>query len=103
MTSTTRRRYVPARQPDAEPVCSLDKEAAARRREPPDGFFALAREQETREDGTSFRFEAKEGLWERMSTFIEEEGDCCPFFAFEQWEEGDEVVLRITRPAGAGQ
>jgi hypothetical protein len=30
-----------------------------------------------------------------VTTFIEEEGECCPFFAFEQWEEGDEVVLRI--------
>ena len=96
-----RRRYVAPRQPDAEPVCLLDAEWAKRRREPPDAFFALARSQETRPDGAEFRFEAKAGMWERVSTFIEEEGECCPFFAFEQWEEGDEVVLRIVMPEGA--
>ena len=99
----TRRRYVPPRQPDAEPVCSLDKEAAQRRQEPPDAFLAQARSQQTRRDGTEFRFAAQEGIWERVSTFVEEEGDCCPFFAFEQWEEGDEVVLRITQPGGGGE
>ena len=103
MTSPGRHRIVPPRQPDAEPVCSLDKETASRRQEPPDAFLASARSQETREDGTLFHFEAKPGLWERVSTFIEEEGECCPFFAFEQWEEGDEVVLRITRPQETGR
>ena len=34
------------------------------------------------------------------SSKTEEEGECCPFFVFDQWEEGDEVVLRIVRPEG---
>jgi len=93
-----RRVSVPARDPGAEPVCLLDKEWAARRREPPDAFLGLARSQETAEDGATFRFQAAPGMWERVETFVEEEGECCPFFAFEQWEEGDEVVLRIFRP-----
>ena len=98
-----RRQYVAPRDTHAEPVCLLDKEWAARRQEPPDAFLGLARSQETAEDGATFRFEAAAGMWERVSTFIEEEGECCPFFAFEQWEEGDEVVLRIFRPeAGSG-
>ncbi len=96
--ATTRRRYVPARQPDAEPVCLLDKAWAERRKEPPDAILALARSEEVAENGAQFRFEATPGLWERVGTFIEEEGECCPFFAFEQWEEGGEVVLRIFRP-----
>ena len=102
MTNTARRRYVPPRDPNAEQVCLLDKETAERRREPPDALLELARSQETREDGAEFRFEAKPGLWERVGTFIEEEGECCPFFAFEQFEEGAEVVLRIIRPQEAG-
>ncbi len=99
-----RRRHVAPRDPQAEQVCSLDKEAAARRSEPPDAFLAAARSQETREDGATFRFAAEPGIWERMSAFVDEEGECCPFFAFEQSEEGDELVLRIIRPpAGDGR
>ena len=95
MTAHLRHRHVPPRQPAAEQVCLLDKETAQRRKEPPDALFADARSQRTLPSGAEFRFEAKAGMWERVTTFIEEEGECCPFFAFEQWEEGDEVVLRI--------
>ena len=99
-----RLRYVAPRDPQADQVCLLDKEAAARRTEPPDAFLAAARSQETREDGATFRFAAEPGTWERMSAFVDEEGECCPFFAFEQSEEGDELVLRIIRPpAGSGR
>ena len=95
MTAHLRHRHVSPRQPDAEQVCLLDKETAQRRKEPPDGFLAAARSQRTLPSGAEFRFEAKAGMWERVTTFIEEEGECCPFFAFEQRDEGDEVVLRI--------
>ncbi len=98
-----RRRHVPPRDAHAEQVCSLDKEAAARRSEPPDAFLAAARSHETREDGATFRFAAGPGMWERMSAFVDEEGECCPFFAFEQLEEGDELVLRIIRPPAGGE
>ena len=97
--SDTRHRYVAPKQADAEPICLLDREWAARRKEPPDAFLSLARAQETSEDGSLFRFAAAPGMWERVITFIAEEGECCPFFAFEQWEEEGAVVLRITRPA----
>ena len=79
-------------------MCLLDAETARRRREPPDAFLALARSQEVLPNGGEFRFEAGPGMWERVSTFVEEEGECCPFFSFEQWEEDGEVVLRIVRP-----
>ena len=97
-----RRRHVAPRDPNAEQVCLLDKETAARRSEPPDAFLDAARSQETREDGATFRFAAEPGMWERMSASVDEEGECCPFFAFEQWEEGDELVLRIVRPPAGG-
>ena len=94
-----RRRLVfPPRQPDAEPVCLLDAETAKRRREPPDALLALALSQEMLPSGAEFRFEEAPGMWERIETFVAEEGECCPFFAFEQWEEDGAVVLRIVRP-----
>ncbi len=99
MTREPRRLYVPPKQPDAEPVCLLDKEWADRRREPPDAFLAAARSQQNLANGAEFRFEVQPGMWERVSTFVAEERECCPFFAFEQWEEEEGVVvLRITRP-----
>lgn len=98
MATQTRRRYVPAKDPTAEQACSLDAEGAAQRAEPPDGLLGEAVLQVTKENSSEFRFAAKADTWERIVKFIEEEADCCPFFAFEQFEEGDEVVLRITRP-----
>ncbi len=93
-----RRTVTPPKQPDAEPVCLLDKEWAARRREAPEAFLAMALSQQNLPNGAEFRFEAQAGMWERVNTFVAEERECCPFFAFEQWEEGGDVVLRITRP-----
>ena len=95
--SDTRHRYVAPKQADAEPICLLDREWAARRKEPPEAFLGAARSQRNLPNGAEFRFEAVPGTWERVITFIAEEGECCPFFAFEQWEEGGEVVLRISR------
>ena len=102
-TKALRRRYVPPLQPDAEPACSLDAEGARRRQVPPDSFLAEARSQRTLSDGAEFRFEAKASTWDRVSTFVDEEQQCCPFFAFEQLEEAGEVVLRIFRPQEAGE
>lgn len=98
MPSTPRRRFVPAPNPEAEQVCSLDKEGASRRKVPSDILFEEARSQSTSGNEAEFRFESKPGLWERISTFVDEEADCCPFFSFEQREEGGELVLRIIRP-----
>ena len=97
MTDSARRIGTPPKQADAEPVCLLDKEWAERRQEPPGAFLDLARRTDI-ENGAEFRFQAGEGMWERVVTFISEERECCPFFAFEQWEEGGAVVLKITRP-----
>ena len=93
-----RRVIVPPKDVSAEPVCLLDKAWAERRAEPPDSFLALARSQVTEPNGAAYHFEESPGMWERIETFISEERECCPFFAFEQWEEKGEVVLRIFRP-----
>ena len=98
MVTEPRRRIVTPLDPNAEQVCLLDKEWAARRKENPEGFLDLARSQETSEHSTVFHFEPTADIWERMSTFVDEERECCPFFSFEQWEEGDEVLLKISRP-----
>ena len=98
MVTERRRRTVPPLDPDAEQVCLLDKEWAERRKESPSAFLDLARSQDTSETSTVFHFESTPERWERMSTFVDEERECCKFFAFEQWEEGDEVLLKISRP-----
>ena len=93
-----RRVVTPPKQPSADPVCLLTEEWAARRKESPEAFLAAAKSQTTLEDGAEFRFDAADGMWERVSTFVAEERECCPFFAFDQWEDGEDVVLRITKP-----
>ncbi len=97
MPTEPRRRYVAAPQPDAEPTCLLTKEWAERREVPPDALFADVLSEETLPNGAEYHFESKPGLWERVSAFVDEEKECCPFFNFEQIEEGDEIVLRIVR------
>jgi hypothetical protein len=92
-----RRVITPPKQPDAEPVCLLDEEWAKRRQESPEAFLAAAKSQTSLSNGAEFRFDAHEGMWERVTTFVAEERECCPFFAFEQWEDDSEVVLRITK------
>ena len=95
MAAKPRRRFVPAPEPDAEPHCRLTKESAERREVTPDALFAEALAETTLENGAEYRFQAKPGMWERVSLFVDEEKECCPFFDYEQIEEGDEVVLRI--------
>ncbi len=98
MVTEPRKRTVPPLDPNAEQVCLLDKEWAARRKENPEGFLDMARSQETSEYSSVFHFEATPEIWGRMITFVDEERECCPFFTFEQWEDGDEVLLKISRP-----
>ena len=93
-----RRNYTAPKDPDAEVVCLLDATMLDARAENPKDFFDAARAQETLPNGTLFRFEAVPGAWERVERFIADERECCPFFAFEQWEEQGEVLLRVTRP-----
>ena len=92
-----RRIVTQPKQPDAEPVCLLTEEWAASRKESPEAFLAAAKSQTNLPNGAEFRFDAADSMWERVATFVSEERECCPFFAFEQWEEAEMVALRITR------
>jgi len=104
LVTTTRLDYVhvPAKDARAVQVCLLTRESAAARSEPPDQFLGSALRQETLSDGASFHFADLPEAIARVDAFIREEMECCPFFAFERWREGGEVVLRIIRSAGGG-
>ncbi|HXH21552.1 MAG TPA: hypothetical protein VNN10_05950 [Dehalococcoidia bacterium] len=97
MAVRTNYRYIPPLDPGAEKACRLTRDTAAARAEPPDVFFATATRQEVLPDGYELRFSAGPGIAERIDTFISEEQECCPFFAFERWREDGDEVLRILR------
>ncbi len=99
MATPGRRLFVPPRDPDAEPICLLTREWAARRREPVEVLLAEAAGETPRPDGMEYLFAAAPDLWPRIETFIAEEGECCPFAAFEAFETADALVLRIIHPS----
>ncbi len=94
--SDPRRRLVPASEPDAEPACRMAPEDGRRRQADTDRLFdALASQRQTAE-GNEFVFRGDpETLWNEVSTFVDEEVRCCPFFTFEQIEQPDGLLLRI--------
>lgn len=94
-----RRLYVPPRDPDAEPVCLLTREAAAQRQESVDALLQQAYAVESRPNGIEYRFRLGPRVWDRVNTFIDEESECCPFLAFEVEEAGEAIVLRVFQPS----
>jgi hypothetical protein len=98
MTTRVNYTYIPPLDQDAERACRLTSETAAARQEPAEDFFAAARAQEVLANGYELRFAASPSMPDRIDTFISEESVCCPFFAFEHWEEGNDLVVRILRP-----
>ena len=86
---------IPPRDPAAEPVCLLTREWAARREVPVDALLASATQEILRDDGIEYHLTAGPGTWAQVEVFIEEEGECCPFLAFEAEEKEDIVVLRV--------
>ena len=99
-----RHRLVTASQPDADPACRLQREEGQRRRADTDRLFAALAEQRETAAGNEFVFRGDPAdLWEQVSTFVDEESVCCPFFTFEQVEQADGVVLRVSRVAAGGE
>ena len=94
--------YIPPADPDADMACRLTDESLQLRVQPPEQFFASAIVQEVLPNGYELRFEGGAESAERIDTFIVEEQQCCPFFAFERWQEGGHLVLRILRPDQEG-
>lgn len=94
---TPRHRLVPAGDPDADPACRLTPEEGRRRQADTDKLFAQLAGQALTDQGQEFRFRGDPGrLWQDVSTFVDEESRCCPFFTFEQIEQPDGVLLRVT-------
>ncbi len=95
--SDTRRRLVPASEPDADPGCRLTPEEGPCRQADTDKLFDQLAEQRQTAAGTEFVFRGDpEALWDEVSTFVDEEAQCCPFFTFEQVEQAEGVLLRVS-------
>jgi len=96
-----RHRLVPASEPEADPACRLTADEGKRRQPEMDRLFAALAEQRETEGGNEFVFRGDpDTLWREVSTFVDEESRCCPFFTFEQVEQPDGVVLRVSGGAG---
>ena len=96
-----RHRLVPASEPEADPACRLTADDGKRRQSEMDRLFAALAEQRETEGGNEFVFRGDpDTLWREVSTFVDEESRCCPFFTFEQVEQPDGVVLRVSGGAG---
>ncbi len=92
-----RRRLVPASEPDADPACRLTPDEGHSRQSDTDHLFAALAEQRQTAAGQEFVFRGDAGpLWDEVSTFVDEEARCCPFFTFEQVEQPEGVLLRIS-------
>ncbi len=95
--SEMRHRVVPASAPDADPACRLTPEEGHRRQTDTDRLFAQLAEQRQTSEGQEFVFRGDpDALWNDVSTFVDEDARCCPFFAFEQVEQPDGVLLRMS-------
>lgn len=90
-------RFVPLN-PDAEPICSLTREAAASRVEPPDRLLSELSSTKATPRGIEYTFSSSEAMVKRLVTFIHEEMECCPFLEFELHENGPSLVLQVYQP-----
>ena len=98
-----RHRLVPASEPGADPACRLEREEGQRRQGDMDRLFAALAEQRETAGGNEFVFRGDpSALWQEVSAFVDEESRCCPFFTFEQVEQADGVVLRVSRGVTPG-
>ena len=99
-----RHRLVPASESGAEPACRLTAEEGHRRQTDTDKLFDQLAEQRQTAAGQEFVFRGDpDELWSEVSTFVDEEAQCCPFFTFEQVEQPEGVLLRVSGKAiGAG-
>ena len=97
MSTTLRHRLVPASEPDADPACRLTRDEGERRSVDTGRLFASLAEQRQTPAGNEFAFRGDpESLWRDVSAFVDEEAACCPFFTFEQVEQEEGVLLRVT-------
>ena len=95
-----RHRLVPTSEPGVEPACRLTAEEGHRRQTDTDKLFDQLAEQRQTAAGQEFVFRGDpDELWSEVSTFVDEEAQCCPFFTFEQVEQPEGVLLRVSGKA----
>ncbi len=95
-----RHRLIAASEPDADPACRLTREDGQRRQADTGHLFAQLAEQRQAGDANEFVFKGDaESLWSDVSLFVDEESECCPFYSYEQIEEPDGVILRVSGTA----
>jgi hypothetical protein len=81
--------------PGAEPICSLTREEAFFRVEPPDRLLLEASSTKATPRGIEYTFSSSEAMIERLVTFIHEEMECCPFLEFECMKTGRRWCCRF--------
>jgi hypothetical protein len=92
-----RHRLVPASEPEADPACRLTADEGKNRQGDMDQLFAALAEQRQTAGGNEFVFRGDpQTLWREVSAFVDEEARCCPFFTYEQLEQADGVLLRVS-------
>jgi hypothetical protein len=97
--TTLRHRLVPASDPNADPYCRLTREDGKRRQADTGRLFAQLADQRQTARGHEFVFRGDPAaLWHEVTLFVDEESQCCPFFAYDQVEEPDGVTLRVLNP-----
>jgi hypothetical protein len=90
--------YFGPRDPSADSICLLTREWAERRAVPFDALVHVSLSEETTQDGIVFRLAAAPDMWQTVRAFVAEEGECCPFLAFDATEDDGEIILRIFQP-----
>ncbi len=89
---------VPPRDAGAEPICLLTREWAMRRAENPEAFLSIATSETPIDRGIEYRLPVSREVWSRIEVFVQEEGECCPFLAFEAVEEESQIRLQVIWP-----
>ena len=97
-----RRRLVEAPEPAAPRECKMTPEEGRRRAPAMSRLFAHLAAEKNRDDGIEYVFSGDPPtLWDDVTTYVDEEAVCCPFFAFDQQETAEGVVLRVIAPPDA--
>jgi hypothetical protein len=95
-----RHRVIEAKDPNAPRECGMTPEEGRRRAPAMSRLFAHLSAEKNLDDGIEYVFTGGvPGLWDDVAAFADEESVCCPFFAFDQQETSDGIILRVIAPA----
>jgi hypothetical protein len=94
---TLRRRVVQASAVNSDNACcSMTADDGSRRNTDIASLFGQLAEQRETPHGNEFVFRGDhDELWAAVTSFVDEESVCCPFYTYEQVEATDGVVLTV--------